>query len=495
MVRICLNMIVKNESHIIAETLEKLISKIKFDHYIISDTGSDDNTPEIIKNFFNEHGISGSIYHDTWRDFGHNRTLALKYAKGVCDYLFIFDADDTIVGDFVIPEKLDHDAYYLKFGDLQNNYQRFCLVKSSLEWEYIGVLHEYISCKIPITESTILGNYFIISGRTSSRNKDPEKYLKDAKILEKGYYSSLQENTNLFNRYAYYCANSYLDAGDKPNAIKWYLKTLECQGWFEERYNACIKLGDLLEGPEKWYYYLESYRHTPKRVEGILKLIVHYSCEQSYSIAWAYYTLIQDYYENEYLTDNLSTRLFAVVNDYSFYLPYYMIIVCEKLGRTSVGLKMYSIIFEKKALPGQWWIDNLIYNYQFYDTKSLRKKMENYIEFLKQNGYTESPQWKPTLRLISAFKIFIYTGFSEKAWNYTWALDNAIGGSERAVMSLAKALGDYTIIIAGDVIPEIVENMTFVDRTTGNNILKSTHFDIIIVIGHCTAVNVSIGIV
>ena len=54
MVSICLNMIVKNESHVILETLQKLTAKVKFNHYIISDTGSDDNTPEIIKNYFNE---------------------------------------------------------------------------------------------------------------------------------------------------------------------------------------------------------------------------------------------------------------------------------------------------------------------------------------------------------------------------------------------------------------------------------------------------------
>lgn len=48
---VALNMIVKNESHIIEETLEKLCNKIKFDYYVITDTGSTDNTKEIIKLF------------------------------------------------------------------------------------------------------------------------------------------------------------------------------------------------------------------------------------------------------------------------------------------------------------------------------------------------------------------------------------------------------------------------------------------------------------
>lgn len=45
-------MIVKNESCIIEDTLKKLVSKIKFDTFIISDTGSTDNTVFLIENFF-----------------------------------------------------------------------------------------------------------------------------------------------------------------------------------------------------------------------------------------------------------------------------------------------------------------------------------------------------------------------------------------------------------------------------------------------------------
>ncbi|VEH65537.1 Uncharacterised protein [Rodentibacter pneumotropicus] len=51
---ICLNMIVKNESAIIRETLENILAYISLDYYVISDTGYDDNTAEIIEQFFTE---------------------------------------------------------------------------------------------------------------------------------------------------------------------------------------------------------------------------------------------------------------------------------------------------------------------------------------------------------------------------------------------------------------------------------------------------------
>ncbi len=49
---ICLNMIVKNESHIIETTLVNILENVKIDYWVISDTGSTDNTVDIITSFF-----------------------------------------------------------------------------------------------------------------------------------------------------------------------------------------------------------------------------------------------------------------------------------------------------------------------------------------------------------------------------------------------------------------------------------------------------------
>ena len=46
---ICLNMIVKNEGHIITRLLKSVLPII--DTYVICDTGSTDDTPQIITNF------------------------------------------------------------------------------------------------------------------------------------------------------------------------------------------------------------------------------------------------------------------------------------------------------------------------------------------------------------------------------------------------------------------------------------------------------------
>ena len=50
MPKLCLSMIVKNETHIIKECLDSIYKYV--DYWVIVDTGSTDGTQELIKNFF-----------------------------------------------------------------------------------------------------------------------------------------------------------------------------------------------------------------------------------------------------------------------------------------------------------------------------------------------------------------------------------------------------------------------------------------------------------
>ena len=98
-------MIVKNEGHIIGSTLENLCYYINFDYWVIVDTGSTDNTKQVICDFFRDKNINGELHETEWKNFGFNRSDALIKAYNKTDYLLIFDADDRIVGDFIFLTK------------------------------------------------------------------------------------------------------------------------------------------------------------------------------------------------------------------------------------------------------------------------------------------------------------------------------------------------------------------------------------------------------
>jgi hypothetical protein len=390
-------MIVKNESHIIEKTLNNLCSKIVFDYWVICDTGSTDNTKEIIQDFFNEQKIQGELHTDEWVDFGHNRTLALEKAFNKTDYLLVFDADDKIEGDIVFPKNMfEYDSYMLRLSLNSIIYERQAIINNRKKWKYFGVLHEYIECLESANISRLEGNYYIMAGTVGNRSADTEKYKKDALILEKAYEIAFQKKDPIFNRYSFYCANSYKDANDINNAVKWYKNTLKLNNWCQEKYISCMRLYDLYDKQNKMeegiYYLIESYKYDNTRVEGIYNLIKYYCIQNQDLVSYKFYELIQNYYENDYINDNFSKKLFVNERDYSFFLPYYMIIVCERLKKYDIGLKMFDIIFTKKTVDvGEWWIKNLVFNLQFFIEKnkdiSFAFKWREYLSLINQKGY------------------------------------------------------------------------------------------------------------
>ena len=275
---ICLNMIVKNEAHIITETFDNILKYIPLTYWVISDTGSTDGTQQVIKDYFACKKIDGELFQDEWRDFGYNRTLALQHANKKTDYLFIFDADDSIHGNFKLPEPhlFNKEMYNLKFGGDHVTYVRPLLVNNQLEWRFNGVLHEFLTCVSKNIEGIVLdGDYYVNSGRKGSRSKDPDKYKKDAEILKKAYYIELEKpDKGLSNRYAFYCAQSYKDSGMVKEAIEWYkLVADKINTWVQERYYSCFVLGDLYMRQNDFEnairYLTKSIIFDHQRIEGV----------------------------------------------------------------------------------------------------------------------------------------------------------------------------------------------------------------------------------
>lgn len=87
-------MIMKNEASILPRLLESVSAII--DYYVIVDTGSTDNSKEVVKNFFDAKGIPGEIHDLPFVNFEVNRNFALEKLKGKADYGLIIDADEEL---------------------------------------------------------------------------------------------------------------------------------------------------------------------------------------------------------------------------------------------------------------------------------------------------------------------------------------------------------------------------------------------------------------
>lgn len=266
-------MIVKNEAHVLRETLSTIAPYINY--WIISDTGSTDTTPKVIRDFFQEKGIPGELFHDKWKDFGHNRTVAFRHAYKKSEYVWVIDADDLVTGSLVLPSLLTADAYLVRYKQWNRNdyclYERPQIFNNRLRWEYRGVLHEFAVCvdKMSITEESIGGDYAIESRRLGDRNRNPLKYLRDAQTLEHALASTAQ-NDFLYWRYVYYIGQSYYDFGELSEAVPWFQKRTKGP-LNEEVYFAYLYTGQCFERRDQprdaIENYLRGYSLMPLRAE------------------------------------------------------------------------------------------------------------------------------------------------------------------------------------------------------------------------------------
>jgi len=412
---ICLCMIVKNESHIVKTTLEMLTKNFRFDYWVICDTGSTDDTKDIIREFFASKHINGELHDDPWKDFGTNRSKVLELAYKKTDYALMFDADDTIEGTFQLPNPLTADMYGFLFfsSDSSSAYHRHVLFSNKKRWRYVGVLHEYLECMEPTqTREMIVGNYKFISQRLGDRSKNPDKYKKDAAILKAAYEEATLKNDPIRNRYAFYCANSYKDCGAHQEAIEWYKRVLTLDNWNQEKYVSCLRIYemyDALKTPEHGVYALvESLRYDKERVECIYILIVYYLLKGLHDIAFKYYECIQESYESKYPMKSFSEKLFVNHEIHNFLFPYHIIILVDRVKQYTSGIAMYRLIFRNKHVPqNHWFLGNLFNNLQYFvkhirpsDANTFAEDLRNYLDLCKKANYTPTGQQEAIFKQI-----------------------------------------------------------------------------------------------
>lgn len=279
--RLCLTMIVKNESKIIERCLNSV--KDVVDCVSISDTGSTDNTIEIIENFLKKNKIPGKVHRHAWKNFGFNRSLSAKAAQEtllelkfplLTTYLLLLDADMLLeVKKDFDKNKLLADSYLLEQKNNSIAYYNTRLIRASMPWECIGVTHEYWSCRVPnqtMDQITTLK----IDDREDGGCKD-DKFERDVRLLKQGI---LDEPGN--ERYMFYLGQSYRCLRQYQDAIKWYKNRIEKGGWIEEVWYSKCMIGEMYEEMGCWdqalAWYLEAYETVPQRSESLYKIATHY---------------------------------------------------------------------------------------------------------------------------------------------------------------------------------------------------------------------------
>jgi len=270
-------MIVKNEARLILRCLQSVRPLV--DYVLIEDTGSVDGTQDIIRHWLDLEQLPGEVFEAPWKDFAHNRSVALARLreKAEIDYALIIDADDVLIcGSGFNPDAfksdLTADLYHMELHRGPFRYHRPQLVSNRFEFRYRGVLHEFIEAPAGISSGTLSGFLHIDAGVEGARSEDPDKYRKDAAVLEEALQT--EQDPFLRARYTFYLASSWKDCGEAEKALITYLDRATLGFWDEEvfisLYCAAQLKGELGHAHHEVIgMFLWAYETCPHRAEAL----------------------------------------------------------------------------------------------------------------------------------------------------------------------------------------------------------------------------------
>ena len=273
--RLCLTMIVKDEAAIIERCLAAAAPWI--DAYAIHDTGSSDGTPELVRSFFQRHGVPGQVTHGRFEDFAQARNDSLAAERETAaafdaDYLMLCDADmELVVEDPAFRDSLTGDAYLLGQRSAGLHYDNVRLLRVDVPTRYVGVTHEYLDIGLA-TRSTLGGAWFRDHAEGSSRSG---KFERDLALLDDGLVA---EPDNA--RHVFYRAQTLRDLGRDREAVSAYEQRAAMGGWEEEAWYSLLQVAMLRErlgdsDQDVLAAYLAAFERRPGRAESLVELARH----------------------------------------------------------------------------------------------------------------------------------------------------------------------------------------------------------------------------
>lgn len=315
-------MIVKNEEDVLPRALESV--KNIADEIIIADTGSEDKTQEIARDF------TEFVYSFPWQD-DFSKARNFSFSKATMEYVMWLDADDVILPEdekaLIAWKSSDSSpdvvmlAYNTAFdadGTPTFTYYRERILRRSMGFKWQGAVHEAIAPR---------GHIEYLSAAITHRQKAKSRSDRNLKIFEK----QLMRGEVLTPRERFYYARELYYNGCISCAVESFNQVADDPGaWLENRIEACRMLylcyKDLNSHQKAISALLKTFSLAPPRAEVCCDAGEYFLTRKDYATAVFWYRLATT------LPRNDMSGAFVTPDCYDF-IPYLQLCVCyDRLG-------------------------------------------------------------------------------------------------------------------------------------------------------------------
>lgn len=294
-------MMVKNEAKKIHVSLTSILGTV--DALIVYDTGSTDNTLEIIQNFSEKHQINLYLIQGNFVDFSYSRNISLEYADTInVEFLVLLDCNDELQGGPILKKFAKDVLSQPNSGFLvcqkwwsgqHDKYFNIRFIRNKCGWRYFGSVHEWMKDtsvdgqdpKHPVIK--IPDEVALYQDRTNDDDKSLRRFHKDYELLIRDYEKNPSETRTLF-----YLSQTCECLGKNDEALYYAKLRLELEGFDEERFhaymrcgNCCAKLGHNWDDVMPWY--VKAYENF-NRAEPLVKIADYYKNMNKWHIAYLF---------------------------------------------------------------------------------------------------------------------------------------------------------------------------------------------------------------
>jgi tetratricopeptide (TPR) repeat protein len=355
---------IKNESKIIKRAINSTLKVA--DAICIEDTGSTDNTLEIINEHFKTLTIPTKLTEYPWTNFGKSRSHSFRSAYKFCielgwnpatTYALAIDADmNLVLGPEFDKKNLKLSGYQITQKNFALKYINMRFMRLSDDWKCIGATHEYWATPEGQQTEILKENIIHIDDKDDGGCK-ADKFTRDRDLLlEELKEQPSNPRTHFYLGQTYKCLNEY------DEAIKYYKKRIQLGGWYEEVWFSHYMIAHLYlaknipEKAELWVQRAQAYNNY--RAEALYILVKHFRMKPDQQ--WKAF----HYLRQAMRIKKPEVALFLDSNVYDYHLDFEATILLYYVNTDKKVGNEATIRYLMKKNPHH--VDNVFSNMEFY---------------------------------------------------------------------------------------------------------------------------------